>query len=176
MEAVALGISRRKLATTALLEVKRALEAQRDYPVMVAVDEFSEWCVLFAYGWVCVGVRPCGWLGAFAAFTKPTLDGLDLCHTLTLQHPHVPHQSHTPTPAPAPAPASAPYRFHPSTYHFALKKVEGSRLVLVRALRDLVPVDGPVRACLFYFLVACVPVVFPGILDRSRAYLHLIGG
>lgn len=43
MDAVALGISRRKLATTALLEVKRALESQRDYPVMVAVDEFSEW-------------------------------------------------------------------------------------------------------------------------------------
>ena len=43
VDAVALGMGRRKLATTALLEVKRALESQPDYPVMVAVDEFSEW-------------------------------------------------------------------------------------------------------------------------------------
>lgn len=50
MDAVALGIARRKLATTALLEVKRALEAQKDYPVMVAVDEFSEWCVAWWLG------------------------------------------------------------------------------------------------------------------------------
>lgn len=45
IDAVALGVSRRKLATTVLLEAKRALEAQREYPVMVAVDEFSEWWV-----------------------------------------------------------------------------------------------------------------------------------
>ena len=43
-------------------------------------------------------------------------------------------------------------RFHPSTYHFALKKVEGSRLVVVKALRDLVPLEGPVRVRVCHLL------------------------
>ena len=42
VDAVALGMGRRKLATTALLEVKRALESQRDYPVMVVVVKNME--------------------------------------------------------------------------------------------------------------------------------------
>jgi len=73
LDLVVLGLSKKKLATTCLLELKRGMEeGQSVYPVLFAVDEFSEW-------------------------------------------------------------------FYPSTYHYAQKKIEASRLVLVAALRNLLP-------------------------------------
>jgi hypothetical protein len=73
LDLVVLGLKKKKLATTCLLELKRGMEGGQDtYPVLFAVDEFSEW-------------------------------------------------------------------FHPSTYHYAQKKIEASRLVLVAALRNLLP-------------------------------------
>jgi len=73
LDLVVLGLKKKKLATTCLLELKRGMEGGQDkFPVLFAVDEFSEW-------------------------------------------------------------------FYPSTYHYAQKKIEASRLVLVAALKNLLP-------------------------------------
>lgn len=40
---VTLGLSKDRMATTALVDIKGELEKQTDYPVLFAVDDFSEW-------------------------------------------------------------------------------------------------------------------------------------